>query len=138
MLAVVLDSLGYREASQLRDADMCNNQPGTYAIDVSLPFAMAEDAILPVSVHVRPHSTQGGWKSLLLDVGSAQDAREALSDRARFIQKRRAIEMTYGESVRYVLMLGGTYDAGCFGMLAAEGIDWVWQHRVGDLEQLGA
>lgn len=133
VLAVVLDSLGYREALQLRDADMSNNEPGTYAIAVSLPFAMGEDAILPVSVHVRPHSRQVSWKSFLLDVGAAQDVREASSDVARFIRKRRAVEMTYGDSVRYAVMLGGFYHAGTLGMLAAEGIDWIWQHRAGEL-----
>lgn len=136
VLAVVLDSLGYREASQLRDADMSNNQPGTYAIDVSLPFAMGEDAILPVSVHVRPHSTQGGWKSLILDIGSAQDTREASSDVARFVRKRRAVEMTYGNTARYAVMLGGMYHTGNLGTLAAEGIDWVWQHRPGELKEI--
>ena len=44
--------------------------------------------------------------------------------------------MTYGNSVRYALMLSGAFDAGCLGTLAAEGIDWVWQHRAGELADM--
>jgi hypothetical protein len=44
--------------------------------------------------------------------------------------------MTYGESVTYALLLGGAFDAGYLGTQAAEGIDWVWQHRLHDLDAL--
>jgi hypothetical protein len=45
--------------------------------------------------------------------------------------------MTDTESIPYALMLGGSFDAGYLDTAAAERLDWVWQHRVADLEQLG-
>ena len=136
VVAVFLDSLGYREARTLDDADRSLNEPGAYALDVSLPFAMGDDSILPVDVHVIPIDRRLNGKPLLLDFGSSQDAREAAVAIGRAVKKRRAVDMTYGESARYALMLGGTYDAGNLGTLAAERIDWVWQHRVQEMVQV--
>ena len=44
---------------------------------------------------------------------------------------------SYGEDVRYVLFLCGYFDGGYLGYEAAEGIDWVWEHRIGDLGEFG-
>ena len=33
--------------------------------------------------------------------------------------------------------LCGYFDSGYLGYEAAEGIDWVWEHRIGDLEEFG-
>jgi hypothetical protein len=44
--------------------------------------------------------------------------------------------MTYGNTSRYAVMLGGMYHTGNLGTLAAEGIDWVWQHRPGELKEI--
>ncbi len=40
---------------------------------------------------------------------------------------------TYGESIQFVLFLCGYFDSGYLGYEAAEGIDWVWEHRIDDL-----
>ena len=45
--------------------------------------------------------------------------------------------MTYGEDVPLALMLGGYFGSDYLGVQASEGIDWVWQHRLDDLTQLG-
>jgi len=42
--------------------------------------------------------------------------------------------MTYGAEVPFVLMLGGYFGGDYLGTQAAEGIDWVWQHRLNDLD----
>ena len=44
---------------------------------------------------------------------------------------------TYGDAVSYSLFLCGYFDSGYLGYEAAEGIDWIWEHRINDLEQLG-
>ena len=35
------------------------------------------------------------------------------------------------------LYLCGYFDSGYLGYEVAEGIDWIWEHRINDLEQLG-
>ena len=47
----------------------------------------------------------------------------------KMIQLRR----TYGQNVRFILFLCGYFDSGYLGYEAAEGIDWVWEHRINDL-----
>jgi len=44
---------------------------------------------------------------------------------------------TYGEKVRFILFLCGYFDSGYLGYEAAEGIDWVWEHRIDDLSLFG-
>jgi type II restriction enzyme len=52
---------------------------------------------------------------------------------AKVTQLRR----TYGSRVRFYLFLGGYFDTGYLGYEAAEGIDWIWEHRIDDLAELG-
>jgi len=56
--------------------------------------------------------------------------------------KEEAIKMTYlkatyGNDVVFVLFLCGYLNAAYLGNEAAEGIDWIWEHRSEDLDQLG-
>ena len=45
--------------------------------------------------------------------------------------------MTYGEDIRFALMLSGYFGADYLGTQAAEGIDWIWAHRTNDMQALG-
>jgi hypothetical protein len=42
-----------------------------------------------------------------------------------------------GNDVEFVLFLCGYFDSGYLGYEAAEGIDWVWEHRLEDFDKLG-
>ena len=44
---------------------------------------------------------------------------------------------TYGSKIAFNLFLCGYFDSGYLGYEAAEGIDWVWEHRINDLEKFG-
>ena len=44
---------------------------------------------------------------------------------------------TYGQSVKFLLFLCGYFGSDYLGYEAAEGIDWVWEHRMDDLAKLG-
>ena len=47
--------------------------------------------------------------------------------------KQRQIDDTYGDTTLFVLFLCGYFDEGYLGYEAAEGIAWVWEHRIEDL-----
>ena len=51
--------------------------------------------------------------------------------------KARQLRHRFGPSVQFVLFLGGYFDSGYLGYEAAEGIDWVWEHRIEDFTELG-
>jgi hypothetical protein len=44
---------------------------------------------------------------------------------------------TYGKDIEFVLFLCGYFDQGYLGYEAADGIDWIWEHRIEDIEKLG-
>lgn len=57
-------------------------------------------------------------------------------------RKEEAIKMaqlrsTYGAAICFNLFLCGYFDSGYLGYEAAEGIDWVWEHRIDDLARFG-
>jgi type II restriction enzyme len=52
-------------------------------------------------------------------------------------QKMTQLRNTYGDCVNYGLFLNGYFDSGYLGYEAAEGIDWVWEHRIDDFEKYG-
>jgi hypothetical protein len=39
--------------------------------------------------------------------------------------------------VEFVLFLCGYFNAGYLGYEAADGIDWIWDNRIEDMDQLG-
>ena len=43
----------------------------------------------------------------------------------------------YGRGIEFMLFLCGYFDSGYLGYEAAEGIDWVWEHRIEDLAKAG-
>ena len=47
------------------------------------------------------------------------------------------LQATYGASVPFILFLCGYFGTDYLGYEAAEGIDWVWEHRIEDLLKLG-
>ncbi len=48
-----------------------------------------------------------------------------------------AITIPARRRVTLMLFLGGYFDSGYLGYEAAEGIDWVWEHRPDDFEKVG-
>ena len=44
---------------------------------------------------------------------------------------------TRDNNVTFVLFLCGYFDSAYLGYEAAEGIDWIWEHRITDMDQLG-
>ena len=47
------------------------------------------------------------------------------------------LQAAYSATVPFVLFLCGYFGSDYLGYEAAEGIDWVWEHRIDDLGKLG-
>ena len=74
---------------------------------------------------------------VLIEAKSAGDFTNVNKRRKEEATKIRQIRGTYGEKARFVLFLCGYFDSGYLGYEAAEGIDWIWEHRIEDVEKLG-
>jgi hypothetical protein len=124
-----LAAIGYREALNSVCCGVRSIEPGTYALNVTAFLAVGREALLPVDVFIHPRSRAEGMP-MLLQLESWHDHRDAAQRAHRAVKKYRLVQTTYGESFAFALMLTGHTDGGVLGTLAAESIDWVWEHRV--------
>ena len=131
-----LKKRGYVEAAPGTKHD--EMRPGTFALRLNVPVqqeASARTVNVPVDAVVMPKTTRRSGFPLLFEAKSAGDYanvnKRRKEEAAKFAQLRR----TYGEGVQFVLLLCGYFDTGYLGYEAAEGIDWVWEHRLGDLQR---
>lgn len=111
---------------------------GTFSFHMNIPVLAADDTInIPVDVAILPKTVKNGDFPLLIEAKSAGDFTNVNKRRKEEAVKMQQLKNTYGASVSYSLFLCGYFDSGYLGYEAAEGIDWIWEHRIKDLEQLG-
>ena len=113
---------------------------GTYALRLNVPAEQegsGQTVKIPVDVVVKPMGASPSKMPLLVEAKSAGDYTNVNKRRKEEAKKVGQLRHTYGEDVRFVLFLGGYFDSGYLGYEAAEGIDWVWEHRVDDFSGFG-
>ncbi len=115
-------------------------QPGTFAFRLNLPVRQVgrtETVNIPADVVIMPRDVAPGDFPLLIEAKSAGDFTNTNKRRKEEATKIVQLRATYGPNVRFVLFLCGYFDSGYLGYEAAEGIDWVWEHRIDDLAEFG-
>ena len=119
-----------------------NEMPaGTFSFHTNIPVYVAgaagDTVNIPVDVAIMPLSASKGDIPLLIEAKSAGDFTNVNKRRKEEAAKMQQLKNTFGCDVSYSLFLCGYFDSGYLGYEAAEGIDWIWEHRIGDLEKLG-
>lgn len=134
-----LQGRGYTEASV--GTKYNEMVAGTYSFHTNVSVLVAEGAEdkinIPVDVVILPKSANDRDFPLLIEAKSAGDFTNVNKRRKEEAVKMQQLKNTYGNIVSYSLFLCGYFDSGYLGYEAAEGIDWIWEHRITDLEQLG-
>lgn len=134
-----LQGRGYTEASV--GTKYNEMVAGTYSFHTNISVLVAEGAEdkinIPVDVVILPKSANDRDFPLLIEAKSAGDFTNVNKRRKEEAVKMQQLKNTYGNIVSYSLFLCGYFDSGYLGYEAAEGIDWIWEHRINDLEQLG-
>ena len=134
-----LRSKGYRKVAPPCFQDL---NPGEYAfhLNVKVDHSAGEgrQVNIPVDVAIQPHRAEKGGLPIMLEAKSAGDFTNVNKRRKEEAQKISQLKGTYGsDNVRFILFLCGYFDSGYLGYEAAEGIDWIWEHRISDMEELG-
>jgi len=115
-------------------------QPGEFAFHLNIKVlhegGSGSGVNIPVDVAIQPRSAHAGDSPIIIEAKSAGDFANVNKRRKEEAQKIAQLKRTYG-SVKFYLFLCGYFDAGYLGYEAAEGIDWVWEHRLSDMEKLG-
>ncbi len=135
-----LKTRGYKKLSGGESTRHDELQLGTYSFRLNVPVKQADNAKslnIPVDAVVVPKSAKAGELPLLIEAKSAGDYTNVNKRRKEEAAKMNQLRRTYGHGVRYILFLCGYFDTSYLGYEAAEGIDWVWEHRISDLGKLG-
>lgn len=92
---------------------------------------------VPVDVIIQPHRLHTNRLPILIEAKSAGDFTNTNKRRKEEATKVNQLRARYGTDLQIVLFLCGYFDAGYLGYEAAEGIDWIWEHRIEDMQQFG-
>jgi hypothetical protein len=84
-----------------------------------------------------PRKSKAGDFPIFFEAKSAGDFTNTNRRRKEEAAKMAQLRSTYGSKVRFNRFLCGYFDTGYLGYEAAEGIDWVWEHRIDDLALFG-
>ncbi len=134
-----LEVKGYKQAPKVVGSDPMQMEAGTYSFRLNVPVTL-EGGLkvnIPVDAVIQPLSAKAGDMPLLMEAKSAGDFTNTNKRRKEEAVKYAQLKKTYGNEVTFVLFLCGYFDSGYLGYEAAEGIDWVWEHRIDDLAKLG-
>jgi len=137
-----LDARGYKLLPSGNGLKFNQMTPGTYSFRMNVPVKKIDNGKviqtnIPIDAVIMPISAQSGNLPLLIEAKSAGDYTNVNKRRKEEAQKMNQLRNTYGTSVRFGLFLCGYFDCGYLGYEAAEGIDWVWEHRIDDLALYG-
>lgn len=134
-----LNQRGYVQISSGSGLKFTEMKPGTYTFRLNIPVKQDNGGAIniPVDTVIMPKQAHTGDFPILIEAKSAGDYTNTNKRRKEEATKFAQLQKTYGSNVNFVLFLCGYFDTGYLGYEAAEGIDWVWEHRIGDLVALG-
>lgn len=132
-----LEARGYRMKSHPSAEKLAKMEPGTYAFRMNLVVGSIQRVNIPVDIVVQPLKPKRGRLPILIEAKSAGDFTNTNKRRKEEATKVHQLRATYGQSVQFLLFLCGYFGSDYLGYEAAEGIDWVWEHRIDDLVKIG-
>lgn len=132
-----LEGRGYTDMTG--KASLSTLRSGEFAFRVNVPGLKEDRKVvnIPVDAVVTPKKAKVRGLPLLIEAKSAGDFTNTNKRRKEEATKIGQLRRKHGRDVRYILFLCGYFDSGYLGYEAAEGIDWVWEHRMDDLAACG-
>ncbi len=136
-----LTDRGYKLKAHPAATPLQQMEPGTFCFRMNVLVKPskpeAKTVKIPIDAVIQPKKVKLPHLPVLIEAKSAGDFTNVNKRRKEEATKINQLKATYGEEVKFVLFLCGYFDAAYLGYEAAEGIDWIWEHRTQDLDQLG-
>jgi hypothetical protein len=132
-----LHARGYRKQAHPAGKPLTEMAPGTYALRMNIAVGKTLKVNVPVDVVIQPQKPRKDCLPILIEAKSAGDFTNTNKRRKEEATKVHQLRAAHGEAVSFVLFLCGYFGSDYLGYEAAEGIDWVWEHRMDDLAKLG-
>ncbi len=137
VIGAFLEARGYWRQPPPSGKPLREMESGTYAFRLNIPVGQNVKLNIPVDVVIQPKKLRKGHLPVLIEAKSAGDFTNTNKRRKEEATKIRQLKAAYGESITYILFLCGYFGSDYLGYEAAEGIDWVWEHRIDDLLRAG-
>ena len=135
-----LEARGYRQLPG-GDGTKFNAMPiGTFSFRMNVPVKLeggVQSVNIPIDAVIKPKDSKPEELPIFFEAKSAGDFTNTNKRRKEEAVKMAQLRSNYGHEVRFNLFLCGYFDSGYLGYEAAEGIDWVWEHRIDDLAKFG-
>jgi len=136
-----LTARGYKHEAHPAGTPLTRMEPGTFTfrfnVLVKPSRANAKTVKIPIDAVIQPKKAKLPHLPVLFEAKSAGDFTNVNKRRKEEATKINQLKATYGNKVVFVLFLCGYFDAAYLGYEAAEGIDWIWEHRIEDIDRLG-
>lgn len=136
-----LEDRGYKLKAHPAVTALNQMEPSTFSFRLNVlvkpSTAEAKSIKIPIDAVIQPKKAKLPHLPILIEAKSAGDFTNVNKRRKEEATKINQLKATYGKGVVFVLFLCGYFDAAYLGYEAAEGIDWIWEHRTEDLDQLG-
>jgi len=135
-----LEARGYRQLPKDSSQRFEQMPSGTYSFRMNVPIkceGTPATVNIPVDAVIMPLDRPAGELPVFFEAKSAGDFTNTNKRRKEEATKMTQLRATYGKDVAFNLFLCGYFDSGYLGYEAAEGIDWVWEHRIDDLAKFG-
>jgi hypothetical protein len=141
LIETYLTNRGYKLKAHHAGTPLVQMESGTFAFRLNVLVrpskAEARTVKIPIDAVIQPKSARLPHLPLLIEAKSAGDFTNVNKRRKEEATKINQLKATYGDQVVFVLFLCGYFDAPYLGYEAAEGIDWIWEHRIDDIDELG-
>jgi type II restriction enzyme len=142
-LAVIkawLEARGYKLITAGDGVKFDAMPPGTFSFRMNVPVRLeggVKFVNIPIDAVINPKRANKRSFPVFFEAKSAGDFTNTNKRRKEEAAKMSQLRSTYGKRVQFNLFLCGYFDSGYLGYEAAEGIDWVWEHRIDDLAKFG-
>lgn len=132
-LQVWLEAKGYTYISPKEIEDLAEMPAGTFTFRMNLSVGKGSvKNNIPIDAIIQPMTAENSLP-ILVEAKSAGAATNTNKRRKEEAQKFTQLKKKYGK-ISFILFLCGYFEPGYLGYEASEGIDWVWEHRIADLD----
>ena len=135
-----LEARGYKQLPGGDGIKFDAMPPGTFSFRMNVLVKLeggVQSVNIPVDAVINTKAAKKGYLPVFFEAKSAGDFTNTNKRRKEEAVKMTQLRSTYGKKVQFNLFLCGYFDSGYLGYEAAEGIDWVWEHRIDDRAKFG-
>jgi type II restriction enzyme len=132
-----LEKKGYTKIEESSKVAFTDLPLGVFAFHYNVQVKLGNTnsfVSIPVDVIINPKNKSK--VPIFIETKSAGDFTNVNKRRKEEAQKMSQLKGTFSDKIIFILFLCGYFDSGYLGYEAAEGIDWIWEHSIDDLESL--